>query len=52
MHTYGVEPRPPKSMPNPPVAGLHGLGFHLAPIAPKFSLVNRLDVSEDMFYLD
>jgi len=51
MHTYGVEPRPPKSMPNPPVAGLHGLGFHLAPIAPKFSLVNRLDVSEDMFYL-
>jgi hypothetical protein len=51
MHTYGVEPRPPKFLPNPSVAGLHKLGFHPAPIAPKFSLVNRLDVSEDETYV-
>jgi hypothetical protein len=44
MHTYGVEPQPPKFLPNPPVAVLHRLGFH--PM-PKFSLVNRPDVSED-----
>jgi hypothetical protein len=48
MHTYGVELRPPKFLPNPPVAGLHRLGFHPA---PKFSLVNRLDVSDDWAYV-
>ena len=41
--------RPPKFLPNPPVAGLHRFGFHSAPIAP--GLVNRLDVSEDGAYV-
>jgi hypothetical protein len=47
MHTYGVEPRPPKLLPNPPVAGLHRLGFRPA---PRFNCVNRLDVSDDGTY--
>jgi len=49
MHPYGVEPRPPKFPPNPPVAGLHRLGFHSTPIALSF--VNRPDVSEDGAYV-
>ena len=49
IHPYGVEHLPPKFMPNPPVAGLHKLGFHPAPIA--LGLVNRLDVSEDWAYV-
>jgi hypothetical protein len=48
MHPYGVEPRPPKFLPTLSVAGLHKLGFHPA---PKFSLVNRPDVSEDGAYV-
>ena len=51
MHPYGVEHLPPKFLPNPPVAGLHRLGFHPAPIAPRFSFVNRPDVSEDWAYV-
>jgi hypothetical protein len=51
MHPYGVEPLPPKFLPNPPVAGLHRLGFQPAPIAPGFSFVNRPDVSEDWAYV-
>jgi hypothetical protein len=48
MHTYGVEPLPPKFLPTLSVAGLHKFGFHPA---LKFSLVNRLDVSEDWAYV-
>jgi len=48
MHTYGVEPQPPKYLPTLSVAGLHTLGFHHA---PKFSRVNRPDVSEDLAYV-
>jgi hypothetical protein len=48
MHTYCVEPRPPKFLPTLSVAGLHTLGFHHA---PKFSRVNRPDVSEDWAYV-
>jgi len=41
---YGVEPRPPKFLPTLSVAVLRRLGFR--PM-PKFSRVNRPDVSED-----
>jgi hypothetical protein len=50
MHPYGVEPLPPKFLPNPPVAGRHRLGFRPAPITPRFSF-NRPDVSEDWAYV-
>ena len=36
-------------LPNPPVAGLHRLGFHSAPIA--LSLVNRPGISEGEMYV-
>jgi len=49
MHPYGVEPRSPKSLPNPPVAGLHKLGFHSTPIA--LSLVDRPGISEGETYV-
>jgi hypothetical protein len=49
MHPYGVEHLPPKFLPNPPVAGLHRLGFQPAPIA--LSLVNRPGISEGETYV-
>jgi hypothetical protein len=49
MHPYGVRLLPPKFLPNPPVAGLHRLGFHSTPIA--LSLVNRPGISEGETYV-